>query len=445
MMIGVLSYTFAISSLSSIITTHDIRETRKTEALDLLHRIDTKYQLPTNDFLLLNQQIIKKFKEVESYQSEEALMNLLGRESRARLKQTLYRTLVTEMLCFQEASIETHEFASFAKSIASMFKHRKIDENIYIHQEKDNIDNIYFIIRGSVDYVLPEYNDDPYFTIEGKGNMFGELEIVNGMLEGKGISSKRLFTVKTKEDSEFLTLSKTDLMRLYREHNDLIQLLFEESDFKLEDILYHKNKLETDLREHIIIADQYINEQKRRTTYNPLNIMGRPTWSFKTKSLKKKHTKLHRPNEAKSESDYTYLSSISSQSAGEETITKKKRRKDKYRKNLTVLIQNIKASREGRDIGEDDISHNNSNNMTGRPRRIRSEGGNSDLYSEGEEYMGRLNYWEKEDPYEGLGIIDREVPMNKTHDIREEEISEGGIKGFNIVLLRNPYCNTNHE
>ena len=110
-----MAYTFAISSLSSIITTNDIRETRKNEALDLLHRIDMKYQLTTNDYLTINQHIIKKFKEVESFQSEEALLNILGREDRLILKRILYQQVVKEMTCFKNnVDFDSPEFIDFS-------------------------------------------------------------------------------------------------------------------------------------------------------------------------------------------------------------------------------------------------------------------------------------------------------------------------------------------
>ena len=100
-----------------------------------------------------------------------------------------------------------HEKTEFVEYLARLLKLRKYTADDIICQEGTRNDEIYFIIKGSVEYVLPEFNNIPYKKLT-KGERFGDLEIVHLFLEGKRLSEgKRIFTAKAKEDSEILVLS----------------------------------------------------------------------------------------------------------------------------------------------------------------------------------------------------------------------------------------------
>ena len=334
MILGVMAYTFAISSLSSIITTNDIRETKKNEAIDLLHRIDMKYQLETHDYLTLNQHIIKKFKEVENYQTEKALLSILGRKEREKLKEILYKKIVKEMRCFEKLDKESAEFQAFADDMSSMFKLKKYKEDTVVYTEKEKVDYIYFILKGSINYVLPEFNDDPYGALEGKGQIFGELEIFNGIIEGKGIWGKRIFSAKTNEESEFLLISKTDLMRLYMNHNEQVGCIFENAYPKLEELLERKGELENDLTKHLEYSKEQMNKQRSKSLQTtPMN-------AIHLKELKIFDTiQIENHSLNSSSSSLDILNKVETRRIRKSSTIKNKEKKDKaeYLKNVIKL------------------------------------------------------------------------------------------------------------
>ena len=120
-------------------------------------------------------------------------------------------------------------------------------------------------VISSINYVLTKFDDDPYDELREKGQIFGELEIFNGILEGSGIWGKHIFTTKTKEESEFLVISKTDLMRLYKSHNKLVQLIFKESYQKLLELSERKDEKINDLKEQLKYSEKQMFKQKKKS------------------------------------------------------------------------------------------------------------------------------------------------------------------------------------
>ena len=237
-----MSYSFMISSLSSLFTSKDIQQTNKNIALDSLRRIDVSNNLDTGLFLRLTKSIIKKFKEVEYIKNRDALMHLLPRKLRGDLNSAMHESLVRKILIFK------HEDSKFVEQLARLLKPRKYTADEIICGEGTKIDEIYFIIKGSVEYVLPEFNNIPYKRLK-KGERFGDLEIVHLFLQGQRLSEgRRIFTAKAKEDSEILVLSQTDLLILYHKFEKQIESIFNGADFRLKHTQDLKSKIETNLK-----------------------------------------------------------------------------------------------------------------------------------------------------------------------------------------------------
>ena len=240
MVIGVMSYSFCISSLSSILTSYDIKETNKNKALQSLHRIDIECKLDTKIYLKIKKAIIKKFKEVEYIKNRDHLMTLLPRKLRGDLNAAMHTNLVRKVNIFKEESV------IFVDYLARLLKPVKYQADTIICQEGALIDEIYFIIKGSVEYVLPQYNDTPYWKIS-KGERFGDLEILRWFTGGRTDTERRLFTAKAKEDCEILVLSKTDLFLLYKKYQMQTRNIFEGSDLRLQ---HTRNLKEQEEKKH---------------------------------------------------------------------------------------------------------------------------------------------------------------------------------------------------
>ena len=252
MVVGVMSYSYMISSLSSFFTSNDIKQTKKNHALESLRRIDLSTNLDTGLFLRIKKAIIKKFKEVEYIKNRDALLHLLPRKLKGDLNSAMHESLVRKIGIFRE------ENPVFVDYLARLLKPKKYSADEYICKEGEGINAIYFLIKGKVEYVLPKFNDAPYLTLS-KGARFGDLEIVYSFETGKrSIEGNRIFTAKAKEDCEILSLSKTDLLLLYKKYEKQIISIFEGADLRLKHTLEHKTKIENGLRHRYSSMNRFV-------------------------------------------------------------------------------------------------------------------------------------------------------------------------------------------
>ena len=241
MMIGVMSYSFAISSLSSMISTNDEKETQKTEALETLDNIDLECNLDTKLFLELRKTIALKFKQEDYFKDRDALVNLVPRKLKRKLNSAMHRRHVTRIDMFKN---ENEEFLNY---LSTLLRPRKYQAEEVICREGEAIEEIYFLLHGNAEYVLPQFSDTPYMTIS-KDLHFGELEIVNSLLVNKTVHGKRIFTAKAQEECQILILSITDLFKLFHKYENQAIKVFEGSELRLEWTLAQKEKKKNGLR-----------------------------------------------------------------------------------------------------------------------------------------------------------------------------------------------------
>ena len=57
-----------------------------------------------------------------------------------------------------------------------MLRPQVIEEETYIYQEEDDINNIYFLLKGRSCFVLPSYQNVEYIVI-APGDQFGIIDI----------------------------------------------------------------------------------------------------------------------------------------------------------------------------------------------------------------------------------------------------------------------------
>ena len=224
-----------------MLTTDDKKETKRKEALDTLHRIDMDCDLDTNLFLSVRKAIAQKFKQVGYLKENENLINLLTRELKKQLNSALHAQLVHHQLpIFEKRS------SGFKNYLSSLLKPRKYQADSFIYQEGNTTNEIYFILKGKVEYVLPRFNDTPYMNIS-EGLHFGDLDFAFSILNDTGVSGTRLFTAKAKEDCEILILNQTDLFRLFHKYEKETVMIFEGADQRLMCILEQKERVEKGL------------------------------------------------------------------------------------------------------------------------------------------------------------------------------------------------------
>ena len=169
MMVGVMSYSFAISAMSSMISSLDKMEEQLNESLDMLSKVDLAYDLSTELYLETMSTINKKYKATLSHYDKQQWLNSLPRKLRKDLSRMIHYHTITQIPIFHE---QTKAFINYISSF--LFVKKYSSEQIITKPGEEAI-NIYFLLKGEVEYVIPEYCDTPYMRIP-QGQYFGELD-----------------------------------------------------------------------------------------------------------------------------------------------------------------------------------------------------------------------------------------------------------------------------
>ena len=98
-----------------------------------------------------------------------------------------------------------------------LLKAVKFNKGEYIFTKGLPNDEIYFVVRGEVGIILPEFEDLVYVRIQ-KEDYFGDIDYVI-----KNGDNKRFFNVKALEDTETFCLSKKELGILEDNFPDVVQ------------------------------------------------------------------------------------------------------------------------------------------------------------------------------------------------------------------------------
>ena len=235
MMVGVMSYSFAISAMSSMISSLDHREEELNRSLDMLSKINLSYNMSTELFLQTATTITKKYKTSYSHNDKQQWLNSLPRKLRKSLSNMIHYHTILEIPSFNQ---QTKSFINYISSFLSI---KKYSPDQIITLAGDEATKIYFILKGEVEYVLPEFNDTPYILIP-EGQHFGELDVLLPEYYGK-----RYFTTKAKEDVEVLVLNKTDLTRIADKYEHEVRNIFRSVKDRHERIIKELNSVKLKL------------------------------------------------------------------------------------------------------------------------------------------------------------------------------------------------------
>ena len=115
----------------------------------------------------------------------------------------------------------------------------------YVYQEGDDVNSIYFLIKGMASFVLPSYENTCYVNIN-KGKHFGIMDIIGSIVTNNELDFSnwfqrkelihRQFTILAVKDIECLTLSIQDLNRMKQEFFETYELMFDQQLIRLKTI-----------------------------------------------------------------------------------------------------------------------------------------------------------------------------------------------------------------
>lgn len=229
MITGVIAFSFATGSLSSIISNQDSAEASYKEKIATLNEIQAEYSINID----LYNRLVKTIKYDHSRKSKDVLefMGELPHKLKLELAMEIHKRMYSTVTFFQNKD------KSFIAWVGTVIRPINIQESEYIFKECEEIIEMYFLVAGTVGYVLPRYNNAIYEEIQ-VGNHFGHFDIfafrtITEKLVYNNPSKKkpvllRKFTNMAVKNCELLTLGIKELDKMRVEFPDVYDELFKD-------------------------------------------------------------------------------------------------------------------------------------------------------------------------------------------------------------------------
>ena len=136
---------------------YDAANAKLSEKLSVLEKIYNEYFLP----LKLYQKLKQSFKYEFNNDQEEINDFVEGLSHKLKLEVSLYshENTYKKVECFKGRT------AAFIAWICPKLKPRFVPDHQIIYFEGDNVNDIYFLIKGKAGFVLPKYKNTAYIEV----------------------------------------------------------------------------------------------------------------------------------------------------------------------------------------------------------------------------------------------------------------------------------------
>lgn len=188
-LIGVITFSFAIGSLISVLSNLDTSEAKLKEKHFELNSIRKKYRVPSNLYKRLFKAL--KFK-IEQFEDIDAFMKTLPMNLKTDLTLEVNREIISKIPYFEGKD------ENFCAMAASFLKSSKTYIRDFIFQKGEPIYEIFFLMGGEAGYVVTEDDFTLVFCEIHTGNLFGELDFFS--LDEEIPTGHRQFSVKALSD-----------------------------------------------------------------------------------------------------------------------------------------------------------------------------------------------------------------------------------------------------
>jgi hypothetical protein len=227
MLFGVIAFSFANGSLTSIIQNIDSNNALFEQEINMLNEIYKDYCLPLELYNRLKKSI--GYQHKEDIAGLQKFINNLPQKLKIEVSLYIYESRYTKIKFFK------NQTPSFITWICSILIGQQVSENQYIFLEGDEGEDIYFMIAGRAAFVLPSYQNCKYIDIE-VGDHFGITDIIGSSQKQNfpieswinfKSSIHRQFCLRAVSQCEFLKLNYQYLYLMREEFPDCYNTLFE--------------------------------------------------------------------------------------------------------------------------------------------------------------------------------------------------------------------------
>lgn len=253
MSFGVLLYSFAIGSLSSIVSTLDQKSEEMNQKLQILSSIKKEFNL--------EQSIYDKVRKVIKYdlsrnqKDKMIFLQELPNKLRIELSQIMHDKVIQNFYFFRDQP------SDFFAYVAPLLKPVKFSQNDYLYKCQDMIDEMYFVAKGTVIFCLDKKYGEKEIREIKKNNNFGEIEMC--------LNEKLSFNIKIKSrNCELFVLKKNDFLRLSVNFKEFIETFLHKSLMRYLKFNEEKNKMirEFDALMNITEGEENEDEEGEETS-----------------------------------------------------------------------------------------------------------------------------------------------------------------------------------
>ena len=240
MSFGVLLYSFAIGSLSSIVSTLDQKSEEMNQKLQILSSIKKEFNLEQNIYDKVRKVI--KYDLSRNQKDKMVFLQELPNKLRIELSQIMHDKVIQNFYFFRDQP------SDFFAYVAPLLKPVKFSQNDYLYKCQDMIDEMYFVAKGTVIFCLEKRYGEKEIREIKKNNNFGEIEMC--------LNEKLSFNIKIKSrNRELFVLKKNDFLRLSVNFKEFIESFLHKSLMKYLKFNEEKNKMMKEF-DSLINADE---------------------------------------------------------------------------------------------------------------------------------------------------------------------------------------------
>ena len=221
MICGVIAFSYATGSLSSLLTNLDNSTAKLNEKITVLNEIKENYNIGPVLYEELRQAI--QYEVEKDVSNIVAFIECLPQGLKMDLSVKIHREIVLNIPFFKNRPNEVIAF------IGPMLKPNRVKENDYVYTEGESATKLFFLTKGLAGFVLPEYKNLVYITIE-IGDHFGIVDGFGRKRYSPSRTHKRVFTVMALENSEMMSLNYKQLTHIEESFPDIYYELIEYAD-----------------------------------------------------------------------------------------------------------------------------------------------------------------------------------------------------------------------
>jgi CRP-like cAMP-binding protein len=223
-----LLYSFAIGSLSSIVSTLDQKSEEMNQKLQILSSIKKEFNLEQGIYDKVRKVI--KYDLSRNQKDKMVFLQELPNKLRIELSQIMHDKVIQNFYFFRDQP------SDFFAYVAPLLKPVKFSKNDYLYKCQDMIDEMYFVAKGTVIFCLDKRYGEKEIREIKKNNNFGEIEMC--------LNEKLSFNIKIKSrNCELFVLKKNDFLRLSVNFKEFIESFLHKSLMKYLKFNEEKNQM----------------------------------------------------------------------------------------------------------------------------------------------------------------------------------------------------------